>query len=76
MDKRIIYSTDEGVGIITPALQTKGVNENMTDFLLRIAKKTVPKGARWEIIDASKIPLDKTFRDSWELVREGMEEME
>ena len=43
MNKRIIYETEGRFGVITPALQTKGVNENMTDFLLRIIKKDVPK---------------------------------
>lgn len=54
MNKRIIYPTDDGVAIIIPA----GAIEDCI--------KDVPEGAAYEIVDASDIPTDRTFRGAWE----------
>ena len=60
MNKRIIYPTENGgVAIIIPAPECGLTIEE-------IAKKDVPKGKPYKIIDASEIPTDRTFRDSWE----------
>ena len=60
--KRIIYKTSEGgVAIIIPTpeyLETHTIEE--------LAAKDVPTGAEFQIVDASDIPLDRTFRDAWE----------
>jgi hypothetical protein len=59
MNERIIYPTDEGVAIIVPA----------TDCSLSIeevARKDVPAGVPYQIVDASDIPEDRTFRGAWE----------
>tara|TARA_Y100001937_G_scaffold106888_1_gene149044 strand:+ start:233 stop:451 length:219 start_codon:yes stop_codon:yes gene_type:complete len=59
MDKRIIYKQDNGaIAIITPSSkQTRTINE--------IAKKDVPTGKAYKIVDASEISSDRTFRDAW-----------
>lgn len=60
MNKRIIYSTPEGgVAVIIPAPDCGLTME-------QIAEKDVPKGAALEIVDASTIPSDRTFRNAWE----------
>ena len=61
MNTRIIYPTPEGgVAIIIPApeaLAQYGIDA--------IAKKDVPAGVPYKIIDASEIPDDRTFRGAW-----------
>jgi hypothetical protein len=53
--KRIIYPTPEGgVAVIIPAES------------VRLALKDVPEGVAYEIVDASEIPSDRTFRNAWE----------
>jgi hypothetical protein len=61
MTQRIIYSTDSGVSIIIPtpeALQTLTIDD--------IAKKDVPVGKPYKIVDVADIPTDRTFRNAWE----------
>jgi len=60
MNQRIIYSTDSGVSIIIPtpeALQTLTIDD--------IAKKDVPAGVAYKIVDTTDIPTDRTFRNAW-----------
>lgn len=60
-EKRIIYKTDEGgVAIIVPA---PGCGLTIEE----IAKKDVPAGKEYFIVDASEIPSDRTFRNAWEI---------
>lgn len=60
MEKRIIYPTDEGgVAIIIPS-------PDCSLSVTEIARKDVPKGKPYKIIDASEIPADRTFRQAWE----------
>ena len=58
MDKRIIYKNTDGTrAIIIP-----------TDCGLtieQIAKKDVPTGYKYKIVDVSEISNDRTFRDAW-----------
>jgi len=58
---RIIYqNNDGGVSIIIPtpeALQTLTIDD--------IAKKDVPQGKEYHIVDVSDIPTDRTFRNAW-----------
>lgn len=59
-DKRIIYPTPEGgVAIIVPAPDC-GLTID------EIAKKDVPAGVPFKIVDAADIPEDRTFRNAWE----------
>jgi hypothetical protein len=63
MSQVIIYKTDEGaVAIIVPApdcLLVRTIEE--------IAKKDVPYGKPYKIVNAADIPSDWTFRDAWEI---------
>lgn len=59
-DKRIIYPTPEGgVAVIVPAPECGLTIEE-------IARKDVPAGVDFRIVDAADIPDDRTFRNAWE----------
>ena len=61
MEKRIIFENDEGgVSIIIPAPST-GLTID------QVAKKDVPAGKEYWIVDVADIPTDRTFRNAWEL---------
>ncbi len=56
--KRIIYPTpDGGVAVIVPADCGLTVEQ--------IAKKDVPTGKPYKIVDASEVPSDRTYRNAW-----------
>lgn len=61
--QRIIFQNDEGgLSIVVPsqeALERYGIDA--------IAKKDVPAGKPFKIIDSSEIPTDRTFRDAWQV---------
>jgi len=58
MDKRIVYTNDDGtISIIVPADCGLTVEE--------IAAKDVPSGKEYHIVDKSEIPSDRTFRNAW-----------
>ncbi len=58
--KRIVYKNNEGgFSIIIPFL---GCGLSIEE----IAKKDVPSGVPYKIIDTDDIPQDRTFRDAWE----------
>ena len=60
MNQRIIYPNDDGgVSIIVPA-------PNCGLSIDEIAKKDVPAGKPYKIVNVSEIPSDRTFRDAWE----------
>jgi hypothetical protein len=63
MYKRIVYQNDEGgVSIITPtpeALKLYTID--------KIAQKDVPAGKVYKIVDVTDIPIDRTFRNAWEV---------
>jgi len=59
MSQRIIYPTDDGgVAVIIPAPECGLTIE-------QIAAKDVPAGKPFEIVDASEVPSDRTFRGAW-----------
>jgi len=58
MDKRIVYTNDDGtISIIVPADCGLTIEE--------IAAKDVPSGKEYHIVNASDIPSDRTFRNAW-----------
>jgi hypothetical protein len=58
MTKRIIYQTEQGgVAIIIPSGELP---------LEEVARKDVPAGVRYAIVDTDTIPNDRTFRSAWE----------
>lgn len=60
MNQRIIYPNDNGgVVILMPAPECGLTIEE-------IAAKDVPAGKAYQIVDASDIPTDRTFRNAWE----------
>ena len=60
-DKRIIYKkADGGISIIIP---TPDALQSMT--IEQIAKKDVPTGLKYKIVDVSEIPSDREFRNAW-----------
>lgn len=59
MDKRIVFKNEDGsCGVILPSPAWAGTLEEL-------AAKDVPAGKEWRIVDADKIPADRTFRDAW-----------
>ena len=57
MNKRIIYPNETGIAVITPSGELS-VEET--------AKKDVPTGVKYKIIDVSDLPSDRDFRNAWE----------
>jgi hypothetical protein len=61
MNKRIVYKNpDNTVSIIVPspnALQIMSIED--------IARKDVPTGLSYKIVDVSEISSDRTFRNAW-----------
>jgi hypothetical protein len=59
--KRIIYKNpDNTVSIIIPsddALKIMSIED--------IAKKDVPTGYKYKIVDVSEVPSDREFRNAW-----------
>lgn len=63
-NKRIIFPNDEGgVSIVVPA-------PDCELSLEQIAGKDVPAGKPYQIVDASEIPDDRTYRNAWTFVAE------
>ena len=58
--KRIIYKDDDGVAVIFPSPEWSGTIEEL-------AKKDVPTGKKYKIVDTSTISSDRTFRNAWEV---------
>jgi len=61
MDKKIIYKQENGmIAIVTPssnALELMSIDD--------IAKKDVPTGLNYKIINTSDLPTDLDFIDAW-----------
>ena len=58
--KRIIYKNGDGVAVIIPSPRWKGTMDEL-------AKKDVPTGKKYKIVDTSSISSDRTFRNAWEI---------
>ena len=57
MNQRIIYATPDGVAIIIPT------GELPAEV---VARKDVPQGVSYKIVNVAEIPSDRTFRSAWE----------
>lgn len=58
MNQRIIYpNADGGVVVIVPTGEIE---------LSEVARKDVPAGVAYKIVDVADIPSDRTFRNAWE----------
>lgn len=61
MNQVIIYMQDNGVvAIIRPTAEALIIHG-----IAAIAKKDVPAGKPYKIIDASDVPTDRSLRDAW-----------
>ena len=59
MNQRILYPNDNGgISVIIPADCEMTIEE--------IARKDVPAGTPYKIVDVSDVPTDRTFRAAWE----------
>tara|TARA_R100001460_G_C3520360_1_gene172495 strand:+ start:461 stop:700 length:240 start_codon:yes stop_codon:yes gene_type:complete len=62
--KMIIYKKDDGgVAIVIPT------NEGLEKLggIDNLAKRDVPTGKKYKIVDESEILSDRTFRNAWEI---------
>jgi hypothetical protein len=57
MNQRIIYPTDDGVAILVPTGELA---------IEEVARKDVPAGVAYKIVDVADIPEDRAFRNAWE----------
>lgn len=66
---KIIFIQDNGyMGLITPApnfLLEINPSTNKEWTVDEVAKKDVPTGKKYKIVDDSEIPANKNFRDAW-----------
>ena len=63
---KIIYLKDDGViAIIHPILTEINLATGKNWTLEEIAKKDVPTGKKYKIVENSDIPTDRSFRDAW-----------
>ena len=61
MQKIVFQNKDNSVGVIHPTQET------VDKFGIEaIAKKDVPSGLAYKIVDEADIPSDRTFRNAWE----------
>lgn len=60
MGEKIIYKNGDGVSVITPSPHWEGTMDEL-------AKKDVPTGTKYKIVDVSEIPSDRSFRNAWEV---------
>ena len=57
--KRIVYINDDGgITILAPA-------PNCDLSIDEVAKKDVPTGSKYKIVDTTGISSDRSFRDAW-----------
>ena len=58
MNQRIIYPNDDGgVSILIPTGEIE---------IAEVARKDVPAGVAYKIVDVANIPSDRIFRGAWE----------
>ena len=58
MNQRIIYPTDDGgVAVLIPTGEIE---------IAEVARKDVPAGVAYKIVDVANIPSDRIFRGAWE----------
>lgn len=54
---KIIYPTETGIAVIHP-MGTLSIEE--------VARKDVPAGAPYLLVEDDEIPVDRTYREAWE----------
>ena len=65
---KIVYSQDNGIAaVIIPCGAGQEINPatGKVFTMEEIAKKDVPTGKKYKIVDDSEIPANKNFRNAW-----------
>ena len=63
---KIVYRQDDGVlAIVIPNLKEINPATGVVFTIDEIAKKDVPTGKKYNIIDDSDVPTDRSFRNAW-----------
>ena len=63
---KIVYKQDDGViAIVMPNLKEINPATGVVFTIEEIAKKDVPTGKKYKIIDDSDVPTDRSFRNAW-----------
>jgi len=63
---RIIYKQDNGiVSVIIPTSKTINPTTGKVWTAEEVAKKDVPTGYKYKIIEDSDVPTDRSFRNAW-----------
>ena len=63
---KIVYRQDDGVlAIVIPNLKEINPATGVVFTIDEIAKKDVPTGKKYKIIEDSDVPTDRSFRDAW-----------
>tara|TARA_S200000501_G_scaffold322830_1_gene319054 strand:- start:1411 stop:1647 length:237 start_codon:yes stop_codon:yes gene_type:complete len=63
---KIIYLQDNGiVAVLDPVLTEINTATGKNWTLEEIAKKDIPTGKKYKIVEDSDIPTDRSFRDAW-----------
>ena len=57
---KIIYKENDTVHVLLPSPNWSGTMEEL-------AKKDVPTGRKYKIVEDSVIPTDRSFRNAWEV---------
>ena len=66
MQKIIFENNDGSIGVIHPIVIEHG--------LLALAKKDVPSGLPYWVVDADVLPADRTYRDAWRIDHDALGE--
>ena len=70
---KIVYLQDDGVvAIITPIFKEINPATNKVWTIEEIAKKDVPTGYKYKIVEDSDIPTDRTFRGAWTVAESNL----
>ena len=63
---KILYMNEEGiVSIMTPVFKEINPETGEICTIEEIAKKDVPTGQKYKIVEDSDVPTDRSFRDAW-----------
>ena len=63
---KILYTGEEGVvSVITPTFKEINPATGTNWTIEEIAKKDVPTGKKYKIVEDSEVSTDRSFRDAW-----------
>lgn len=73
--KIIFQNENGGVSVVHPVPQEKKKNWPLIkdeEYLQHVIKRSVPPGVNYKVIEDHQIPVDRTFRDAWNLTQFGV----